>query len=371
MSFAEEIGKRAEAFIAAEIAPHQAKWEAESGISKEIWLKAGELGLISPDVPKAHGGAGGDFRAFSAILEARARQDDRSWGVSNQAIVINYILHHGTDVQREKYLARLLSGRLIGAIAMTEPSAGSDLKAIQARVRRVDGGYVLSGRKSFISNVRDAGLIIVAAKTDGNAGVRGISLMLVDVPAKGFEIVRHLPKVGQRGLDTSEIDFADVALGEDALLGGVEGFGFAQLMEELPYERMIVAVTAIATMERALAIASDYAKTRSAFGKKLIELQHIRFKLAEMKAQCTVGRAFVETCIERLIKGELDAATASTAKLWLTEAEFGIVDECVQIFGGNGYISDYPIAQIFIDARVDRIYGGTSEIMKEIIARTV
>lgn len=371
MTFADEIGRVAEAFIAREIAPHQARWAAESGIAPEIWRKAGELGIISPDAPKAHGGAGGDFRAFAAVLEARARQDDRSWGVSNQAIVVNYILHHGTDAQRQKYLPDLLAGRLIGAIAMTEPHAGSDLKAISARARRTDSGYVLNGRKSFISNVRDAGLIIVAVKTDDNAGVRGISLMLVDVPARGFEIVRHLPKVGQRGLDTSEIDFADVVLGAEALLGGVEGRGFAQLMDELPYERMIVAVTAIATMERALAVASDYAKTRSAFGRKLIELQHIRFKLAEMKAQCLVGRTFVESCIDRLISGELDAATASTAKLWLTEAEFGIVDECVQILGGNGYLADYPAAQIFIDARVDRIYGGTSEIMKEIIARTV
>lgn len=371
MTFAGEIGQVAEAFITREIAPFQEKWAQRSGIDPEIWLKAGELGLISPDVPKEHGGAGGDFRAFAAILEARARQDDRSWGISNQAIVINYILHHGTDGQRAKYLPSLLAGRLIGAIAMTEPHTGSDLKAITARARRADDGYVISGRKSFISNVRDAGLIIVAVKTDDNAGVRGISLMLVDVPAKGFEVVRHLPKVGQKGLDTSEIDFADVQLGADALLGGVEGRGFAQLMDELPYERMIVAVTAVATMERALAIASDYAKTRSAFDKKLIELQHIRFKLAEMKAQCTVGRTFVEACIDRLIRGELDAATASTAKLWLTEAEFGIVDQCVQILGGNGYLSDYTAAQLFIDARVDRIYGGTSEIMKEIIARTV
>jgi acyl-CoA dehydrogenase len=371
MEFAQQIGQRAETFIAQEIAPHQARWAQESGISPDIWVKAGDLGLISPDVPKEHGGAGGDFRAFAAVLEARARQDDRSWGVSNQAIVINYILHHGTDQQRSKYLADLLSGRLIGAIAMTEPSAGSDLKAIRARVRREDGGYILSGRKSFISNVRDAGLIIVAVKTDDNSGVRGISLMLVDVPTAGYQIVRHLPKVGQRGLDTSEIDFAEVRLGEDALLGGVEGRGFAQLMDELPYERMIVAVTAIATMERALAVASDYARTRAAFGKKLIELQHIRFKLAEMKTQCIVGRAFVESCIDKLIRGELDAATASTAKLWLSEAEFGVVDDAVQIFGGNGYLADYPVAQIFIDARVDRIYGGTSEIMKEIIARTL
>jgi acyl-CoA dehydrogenase len=367
----EEIGERAEVFIATQIAPHQQKWADDHGVSKDAWREAGELGLISPDAPVAFGGGGGDFRSFAAVLEARARQDDRSWGVSNQAIVVNYILHHGDDGQRAKYLRRLTSGRLIGAIAMTETSAGSDLKAIRATARKTGSNYILSGAKAFISNVRHAGLIVVAAKSRETDGAKGISLFLVDVPVTGFRVIRHMPKVGQRGIDTSEIAFDDVSLSEDALLGGQEGQGLSQLMSELPYERMIVAVTAIATMERATRLACEYAKQRSAFGKKLIELQHIRFKLAEMKMQCTVGRAFVETCIDQLASGKLDAATASTAKLWLSEAEFRIVDDCVQIFGGNGYMTDYPIAQMFVDARVDRIYGGTSEIMKEIIARTL
>lgn len=372
MSQLDELRQRAEAFVATEIAPHQAAWEAAHGVHQDVWSRAGELGLISPDVPAEHGGAGGDFRSMAAVLEACARHDVRSWGIAVQAIVVNYVLHHGTQAQRDKYLPELLAGRLIGAIAMTEPTAGSDLKQIQATARPIPGGYVLSGRKKFISNSRDAGLVVVAAKIDGGAaGARGISLLLVDVPTEGYSILRHLPKVGQRGLDTSELDFVDVSLPADVVLGGTPSRGFAQLMDGLPYERMLVAATALATMERALDVTSRYAKARSAFDKKLIDLQHIRFKLADIKTRCTVGRAFVESCVDRLVDGELDAATAATAKLWLTESECAVADDCVQILGGNGYTSDFPIAQIFIDSRVDRIYGGTSEIMKEIIARTI
>ena len=254
---------------------------------------------------------------------------------------------------------------------MTEPHTGSDLKSIETRAVRTEGGYRLDGVKTFISHVRDADIVLVAAKTGTAGGSADVSLLIVETASEGFRIDRHLPKVGQTGLDTSEIAFDAVELSDTAVLGGVEGRGFSQLMQELPYERMIVAVSGLATMERAFALATNYARERSVFGKPLITHQNARFKLADMKTKCVVGRAFVQDCITRLAAGTLDTATASCAKLWITETEGGVVDEALQLFGGRGYLADYPIAQIFIDARVERIYGGTSEIMREIIARSI
>lgn len=363
--------RRARAFIAAEITPHQARWSERKGVEKAVWEKAGALGLVSPDVPEAFGGGGHDFGYLAALLEERAFLDDRSWGISNQAIVVQYLLHNGTEDQKRRYLPELTRGRLLGAIAMTEPQTGSDLKSIETRAVRTADGYRLDGVKTFISHVRDADLILVAAKTGASGGSGDVSLMIVETATAGFRISRHLPKIGQTGLDTSEIVFEGVALPATAVLGGVEGRGFYQLMQELPYERMIVAVSALATMERAFGLATGHARERMVFGKPLIAHQNARFKLADMKTKCLVARAFVESCIAKLSAGTLDTATASAAKLWVTEAEGEVVDEALQLFGGRGYLSDYPIAQVFIDSRVERIYGGTSEIMREIIARSI
>ena len=368
----QDFRSKARSFIASDIAAKQHVWAERKGVGKDVWEKAGGLGLVSPDLSTEYGGGGHDFSFFAALLEERAYLDDRSWGISNQAIVVQYLLHHGTDGQKQRYLPELASGRMLAAIAMTEPHTGSDLKSIETRAVRVNSGYRLDGVKTFISHVRDADLIVVAARTDNQGGARDVSLLLVETAeCPGFRIRRHLPKIGQTGLDTSEIEFDSVMLPDTAVLGGVEGRGFHQMMQDLPYERMIVTVSGIATMERAFQLAADYARERIVFGKPLIAHQNTRFKLAAMKTECTVGRAFVQDCIRKLAEGTLDSTTASCAKLWVSEAEGRVVDEALQLFGGRGYTTDYPIAQIFIDSRVERIYGGTSEIMKEIIARSI
>ncbi|MES2481283.1 MAG: acyl-CoA dehydrogenase family protein [Pseudomonadota bacterium] len=364
---------RADRFVAEEIAPRQAEWAREHGVSPEVWRRAGELGLVSPDLPVQWGGGGGDYRHFAALLEARGKHDDRSWGISNQAIVVQYLHHHGTPAQQARYLRRLAQGELLGAIAMTEPHTGSDLKNIRANAVRIPGGWRLNGRKTFISHVRYAGLVVVAARSTTEDGREGVSLFLVEPSqAPGYRIVKHLDKLGQRGIDTSEIALDNVEVADDALLGGAPGKGFRQMMSDLPYERMIVAVSAIATMERAFALAVDYTRERTVFGQPVAQFQHTRFKLAEIKTRCVIGRSFVDSCIDKQVAGTLDSATASMAKLWLSETSFSVVDDCLQMFGGQGYIHDeHPIAQIFADSRAERIYGGTSEVMKEIIARTI
>ncbi|MNP08693.1 Acryloyl-CoA reductase (NADH) [compost metagenome] len=287
-------------------------------------------------------------------------------------IASHYILNHGTEEQKQKYLPRLASGEMIGAIAMTEPGAGSDLQGIRTRAVREGDEYVIDGAKTFISNGSMADLVVVVTRTDPNAGSRGMSLIIVETrDARGYSVGRVLEKIGQHNADTSELSFQDVRVPVANLLGGVEGNGMRQLMSDLVYERVGVAVGACASIERAVRLTTEYVKERKAFGKPLLEQQNIRFKLAEVDTQATVIRVFVDNCVQRMLDGSMDTVTASKAKFWTTETLGKVVDECLQMFGGYGYMLEYPIARMYIDARVQRIYAGTSEIMKEIVARSL
>ena len=301
-----------------------------------------------------------------------AAAGDTSFGVHVHIIIAHYLLNHGTEEQKRKYLPQLSSGAMVGAIAMSEPAAGSDLQGVRTRAEKDGGGYVINGSKIFISNGYLADLIVVVARTDASAGARGLSLLLVETKnVQGFRVGRILDKVGQKGQDTCELFFDNVRVPADALLGGVEGKGFAQLMAELPYERTLVGIGAVAAIERALRLTVEYARERSAFGQKLIEMQNTRFKLAEVKTLAVVARTFIDRCIVQVMDGTLDTATASMAKWYLTDLQCKVVDECLQLFGGYGYMLEYPIARMYVDARVQPIYGGTNEIMKEIIARSL
>jgi len=359
-------------FVETEIAPHQERFAKQQHVDRELWTKAGALGVLCADIPDEYGGAGGDFAHMAALFEELAAAGDTSFGVHVHIIVAHYLLNHGTEEQKRKYLPQLASGAMVAAIAMSEPAAGSDLQGIRTRAVRDGDGYLINGSKIFISNGYLADLIVVVAKTDAAAGARGISLLLVETRnVEGFRVGRILDKVGQKGQDTCELFFDNVRVPAAAVLGGAEGKGFAQLMSELPYERTLVAIGAVAAIERALRLTLEYARERSAFGQKLIELQNVRFKLAEIKTYAVVARTFVDRCIVQVMDGTLDTATASMAKWYLTDLQCKVVDECVQIFGGYGYMLEYPIARMYVDARVQPIYGGTNEIMKEIIARSL
>ena len=359
-------------FVAEEITPHLERFAKQQHVDRRAWEKAGELGLLLADVPEAYGGGGGSFAHVATVMEELAYAGDYGFGLSVHSISSNYILHKGTEAQKRQYLPAMAAGRMIGAIAMTEPNAGSDLQAIRTRAQRQGDHYVVNGSKIFISNGSMADLIVLAVKTDPGARGKGTSLLIVETRnLPGFKVGRILDKLGQKSADTSELFFDNVAVPAANLLGGVEGQGFYQLVGELPYERTLCAVSAIASTEAALKLALDYTRERKAFGKALFELQNTRFKLAEVKAQALVGRTFVDACIQRLIDGTMDADTAAVAKLWTTETLGKAADECLQLHGGYGYMTEYPIARLYADARVQRIYGGASEIMKEIIARAL
>lgn len=359
-------------FVAEEIAPHQQRFARQQHVDRAVWDKAGALGLLLADIPEAYGGAGGSFAHVAVLMEELARVGDYGFGVSVHQIAANYILHQGTEEQKRRYLPRMARGEWIGAIAMTEPNAGSDLQAIRTRATLEGSHYRIDGSKIFISNGSMADLIVVVTKTDPTAGSKGVSLLLLETrDAAGFAVGRVLDKLGQHAADTSELFFDGVRVPAANLLGGHEGQGFYHLMHELPYERTLCAVSAIASTEAALRMTLEHTRERRAFGKTLLELQNTRFKLAEVKTQATVGRRFVDDCIARVVAGTMDADTAAMAKLWTTETLGRAVDDCLQLFGGYGYMTEYPIARLYADARVQRIYGGASEIMKEIVARAL
>ena len=363
-------------FVETEMAPHDATARKVGHVGHALWRQAGALGLLCTDIPESFGGAGGDFRHEAVFYEEMARRGLSGLGNSVHSIVAHYVLNHGTDAQKRRYLPRMATGELIGAIAMTEPGAGSDLQAIATRaVKRddADGGhYVLNGSKTFITNGTLANLVLVVAKTGTAHGARGMSILIVETEhASGYRVGPLLDKIGMKAQDTSELYFDDVHVPAAQLLGGREGQGFAQLMSDLPYERTIIGVTALATMEGAYEATLAHVRERKAFGKPLAELQNTRFKLAAIATEIQVGRAFIDRCVEQLVAGTLDTATASMAKLWGSEAQGRVVDECVQLFGGYGYMTDCVVARMYADARVQRIYGGTSEIMKEVIARAM
>ena len=359
-------------FVRTEIAAHENKWREQQYVDRNVWRKAGELGVLLADIPEEYGGSGGNYAHMAVLFEELAYAGDRAFGVSVHAIVAHYLLNQGTEAQKLKYLPLLASGEMVGAIAMTEPGAGSDLQGIRTTAVRDGDAYVINGSKIFISNGYHADIVLVVAKTDPAAGSKGVSLLLLETKnATGFKVGRILEKLGQKGQDTCELFFDDVRVPAENILGGIEGKGFYHLMSELPYERTMLGIGALGAVERALDLTISYTKDRKAFGKSLFDMQNTRFKLAELKAQAVIGRVFIDNCIQRMIDGQMDTVTASIAKLWLSELECKVMDECLQFFGGYGYMLEYPITQMYADARVQRIYGGTSEIMKEIIARSL
>jgi acyl-CoA dehydrogenase len=349
------------------------QWRRDGIIPRALWNRAGEDGLLGLSTDSEYGGAGGDFRHEIVLIEELGKRGLGAWGVSlHNAIVMPYIARYGSTEQKQRWLPKLASGDLVSAIAMTEPGAGSDLQGIRTSAKKSGNHYVINGSKTFITNGQTANFIIVATKTEPEQGARGVSLMIVETDgAEGFQRGRNLDKIGLEAADTSELFFNDVRIPTSNLLGTQEGQGFAQLMENLPQERLIIAVGAVTMMERAVAETIDYVKQRKAFGKALIDNQTIRFKLAECKTEATVAKVFVNHCVEQHLAGTLDAATASMAKYWVTDQQCRIVDECLQLHGGYGYMDEYPIARMFKDARVSRIYGGTNEIMKLLISRTL
>ena len=360
-------------FMAAEFVPHLERWNEEGQYERAVWTKAGEAGLLCAAIPEQYGGAGGTFAHETVINREIALAGFDSFGAPlHSGIVAPYILKYGTEEQKRRWLPRMATGELVGAIAMTEPGTGSDLQAVRTTARKSGNGYVLNGSKTFITNGQHANLIIVVAKTDPKAGAKGTSLMMVETDdAQGFRRGRKLAKLGLDWADTSELFFEDVKLPAEGLLGTEEGQGFVQLMKDLPQERLIVCTAAIGMIERALRLTIDYVKERKAFGKAIIDFQNTQFELAECKSEATIGRVFHDHCVERHLRKELDTVTASMAKAWATDALGKVTDRCLQLFGGYGYMDEYPISRLYRDARVMRIYAGTNEIMNLLIARSL
>jgi len=348
-------------------------WRKAKVVERDLWIKAGAAGLLGLSTCTAYGGVGGDFRHESILIEETSRRGLDGWGASlHNAIVMPYIEIYGTEDQKKRWLPKLARGDYVGAIAMTEPGTGSDLQAVKTSARKSGNQYVINGSKTFITNGQTANLVIVVSKTDPAQGAKGTSLIVVETDeAEGFERGRNLQKIGLEAADTSELFFNDVKVPTANLIGTDEGRGFYQLMEQLPQERLIIAVHSIAMIERALAVTIDYVKERKTFGRPIIDNQAVQFELAECKTEATVARIFVNHCIEQHLQRKLDAATASMAKYWITDLQGKIVDECLQLHGGYGYMDEYPIARMYKDARVARIFGGANEIMKILIARTL
>lgn len=356
--------------------PRAAAWREAGVMGREVWREAAEQGLLCLSMPEAYGGGGGDFGHDAVLLIEQAKANLSGFGGGlHSAIVAPYILHHGTEAQKRRWLPRMARAEHVAAIAMTEPGTGSDLQAVRTLARRDGDHYLLSGQKTFITNGQTADLIVVVCKTDPGAGAKGVSLLVVEVddaqgtPVPGFRRGRRLDKIGMKAQDTSELFFDEVRVPVDNLLGGVEGLGFVQLMQELPQERLIIAVSGVGAMERALAETLAYVKQRQAFGKPVWAFQNTRFKLAEVQSHLLAARAFVDACMVAHLAGQLDAARAALAKAWVSELQCKVMDECLQLFGGYGYMMEYPIAELYADARVQRIYGGTNEIMKELASR--
>jgi acyl-CoA dehydrogenase len=363
------FGRTVRQFVEKEFVPHQARWRAQYGPDAAAWTAAGRAGILLADVPEEYGGGGGSFAHEAVVLEELARAGVH-FGSAIQSTVAHYILAYGNEEQKRKWLPRMARGERVAAIAMTEPGAGSDLQAIKTTALRDGEHYVVSGSKTFITNGAHAGLVCLAVKTDPKvSGMRAISLLMVETEGlTGYRVGRPLEKIGMHGQDTCELFFDGVRVPAANLLGPAEGRGFAQMMEQLPYERLQIALGAVASAEQAIVITTRYAKERKAFGKPLFDLQNTRFKLAECRAKAQIGRVFVDSCIARSIAGELDEPSTAMAKYWLTETQCQIMDECLQLHGGYGYMTEYPIARMWADSRVQRIYAGSNEIMKELIA---
>lgn len=368
----EDLRDLARTFCQKELVPNQERWAAEKKVDRELWTKAGEVGLLALSIPEEYGGGGGTFAHEAVLYEEQARSGDSAWGVTvHNGIVAHYLLEYANEEQKKAWLPKFASGEMVGAVAMTEPGTGSDLQNIKTRAVRDGDHYVINGAKTFITNGFHADLVVVAVKTDPEAGAQGVSLIAVETDTPGFSRGRVLDKIGLKGQDTAELNFDDVRVPVANLLGAQEGLGFIQLMQQLPQERLIIAVTAVAGMEAAIDQTIAYTKDRQAFGRPVYNFQNTKFKLAEAATEAAVSRAFLDQCIERHLRKELDVQGAAMAKLWTTERVNKVVDDCLQLFGGYGYMTEYPIARAWADIRISRIFGGTSEIMKEIISRTL
>ncbi len=355
-------------YVARELAPKLEGWRRQGYIPREVWRPFGEMGFLLPELAEAYGGAGATL-AYQLVVQDELAKAEMPANTAVHTIAAHYIAEYGTEAQKQRWLPRLASGELLAGIALTEPGCGSDLKALRTRARRDGDHYVIDGAKTFITNGFTANLLVVAVRT-GEAGSRGVSLVVMETEdLAGFRVGRRLEKLGQHASDTAELSFDEVRIRADHLLGSKEGDGFAQLMSQLPYERLLLAVPAAAVIERAVELTVEYTKERKAFGQRVFDFQNTRFKLAECATLAHVVRSFVNDCTQRLLDGTLDDEAAYMAKWWCTEQQCKVTDECLQLFGGYGYVTEYPIARLYADARVQRIYGGTNEIMKDLIAR--
>jgi acyl-CoA dehydrogenase len=360
-------------FLAKDLAPHAEKWREQKMVDRFAWRALGEMGALLPSVPEAYGGLGATFAYDAAVLEdIETVVPEVTTGVSvHSAIVAHYVLNYGSEEQKQRWLPKMASGEFVGAIAMTEPGTGSDLQGVRTTARKEGNNYVINGQKTFITNGQAADLIIVVART-GGPGAKGLSLIVLETEGnEGFRRGRNLDKIGLNASDTSELFFDNAVVPPENLLGAEEGNGFVQLMQQLPQERLALAVGAVAAMERAVKLTVDYTRERKAFGKPLMDFQNTAFTLAERKTEAMIARVFVDWCIERLVAGDLDTVTASMAKWWTSQKQVETADECLQLHGGYGYMQEYPISRIFIDSRIQKIYGGTNEIMKLLIARSL
>ncbi|MBW4779408.1 acyl-CoA dehydrogenase family protein [Rhodococcus fascians] len=368
-----DVRQLARSFFEKEVAPHREEFATAGRPSREVYRSAGNHGLLGMSIPQQYGGGGGDFRHEAVLFEEQVRAGDSAMQLGvHSGIVPHYILAYATEEKKQRWLPKLCSGEWIGAIAMTEPGTGSDLQGITTRAVRDGDEYVVTGGKTFISNGAHCDLIIIAAKTDPNAGARGLSLLVAEVSddTEGFHRGRVLHKIGQKGQDTAELSFDGLRVPAANLLGE-EGRGFAQLMQQLPQERLICGIAAAAMIEAAVQQTVDYTKTRNAFGKTLFDLQNTKFELAECATIGRVVRTFVDDAVAKHISGSLDVTTAAMVKYWTTDRQFEVVDRCLQLFGGYGYMEEYPIARMFVDGRIARIYAGANEVMKDLISRSL
>ena len=347
------------------------QWRENGMIDREAWNEAGDMGFLCASMPEEYGGGGGDFGHEAAILLAQAQANQAGFGgMVHSGIVAPYILKHGTEEQKKSWLPKLATGESVGAIAMTEPTTGSDLQAIKTYAVKDGDDYIINGSKTFITNGQHTNLIVLACKTDRDQGAQGVSLIVVETDAlEGFSRGRNLKKTGLSSQDTSELFFSNVRVPQKNLLGGIEGLGFIQMMQELPQERLIIALSGCGAIKLALELTLEYVKEREAFGKSIWKFQNTRFKLAEVQADYLAVKALCDSAVEAMINGTLTAPQASLIKYWVTEKQCKVMDECLQLFGGYGYMTEYPIARMYADARVQKIYGGTNEIMKELASR--
>lgn len=360
-------------FIANEITPNFERWESLGIVDRELWNNAGMAGLLCPQVPEEYGGIGGDFRFNTVVIEELSYAGyagPTGNFTAHSDVGCGYLLSYGSEDIKQKWLPNMISGDAVCAIAITEPGAGSDLQALKTRAIKDDDHYIVSGSKTFISNGQHCDIAVVAVKTDPNAGSKGMSLLLIEADRPGFTRGRNLEKLGHHSADTSELFFDQVRVPANNLLG-VEGKALSALFSELPKERLIIATACLSAAQKAFDITSEYVRERQAFGGSILNMQNTRFKLAELKAELTVGWAYMDQCLAELVRGELTAERASIAKFWISEMQGRVVDRCVQFFGGYGFMKEYEISRLYADARVQRIYGGTSEVMLEIISRSL